>query len=162
MILIALPAVSADTKAFGFVSAQPNPAGLGETISINAWLQPPPPPVSGSLPQNRYHNFTVTITDSAGATVATFKSDASDPLGSWYWPFTPTAVGTYTATLTYPGETFPAPYNVVMASTTASYSFVVQETALPNWPDQGLPSGYWTRPISADIQGWWSITGSWM
>jgi hypothetical protein len=42
---------------------------------------------------------------------------------------------------------------------TPEYTFTVQEELVSSWPDLGLPTDYWTRPIDWSHREWWPILG---
>jgi hypothetical protein len=161
-ILIAAPSVKAAAEAtFPQVSAQPATVGLGQTVTLNAWCQPPPPPPISGV-QTYYHNMVIKVTSPTNV-VTTFDSmKLSSVLGGVFYSFVPSEIGTYKVDFTYPGETYSN--GIVRAAATASTTFTVQQEAVPNWPypTVPLPTGYWTRPVSADLYGWWQITGNWL
>ena len=50
---------------YAYVNVAPNPAGLGQTVTIGMWIQIPPPTAAGVV-GDRWHNFNVTITKPDG------------------------------------------------------------------------------------------------
>ena len=88
---------------WAYCSVAPNPAGLGQTVTIGMWVQIPPPTAAGTN-GDRWHGFTVTITDPDGIkkTLGPFTSDATG--GTWT-SFTPDKIGNYSFVVFYPGET---------------------------------------------------------
>ena len=88
---------------WAYCSVSPNPAGLGQLVTIGMWVQIPPPTAAGT-DGDRWHGFTVTITDPDGIkkTLGPFTSDATG--GTWT-SFTPDKLGNYSFVVFYPGET---------------------------------------------------------
>jgi hypothetical protein len=141
-------------QTWAFISITPNPIGLGQSAHIRLFLQPFPP--TGS---DVFHGFGYVIVKPDGTQV-TAGPVASDTNGAYDFTFTPTAVGTYTIQFSYPGETFPSNFTALACQT--SLSLVVQQEQVTVWPDQPLPTGYWTRPISSEFRSWSSISGDWL
>ncbi len=72
--LVAIPIVNAHTPpwaitCFAYINAAPNPVGVGQQVSILSWVDKPRANAQLSN-ENRMHNYTLTITDSAGTEVA--------------------------------------------------------------------------------------------
>ncbi len=66
------PSANAHTPAWqiptqAFVNVAPNPAGLGQQVTIGMWLQIPPPSASAAT-GDRWHNYKVTVTHPDGTT----------------------------------------------------------------------------------------------
>ena len=161
-ILIAVPPVNAALEAtFPNISAEPKIVGVGQVVTINGWNQPPPPPPISGV-QTFYHDMVVKVTSPTGIVTTYDSMKLSSVLGSVFYSIVPSEIGTYKVDFTYPGETYSN--GIQRAAGTASTTFIVQEEAVPNWPypTVPLPTGYWTRPISAGIYGWWSISGNWL
>ena len=81
-----------------FISATPNPLGVGQTLSINWWLAIPNP-IAGTT----WNNLKVTVEKPDGV-IETFSSLTSDINGGGYSSFVPTKVGTYKVQATFPGQ----------------------------------------------------------
>ena len=92
-----------DITTYAYCSVAPNPAGLGQLVTIGMWVQIPPPTAAGTN-GDRWHGFNVTITDPDGIkkTLGPFTSDATG--GTWT-SFTPDKLGNYSFVVNYPGET---------------------------------------------------------
>ncbi len=155
---------------YAYCSVAPNPAGLGQLVTIGMWVQIPPPTASGTN-GDRWHGFKVTITDPDGTnqTLGPFTSDATG--GTWT-SFTPNKLGNYTFQVYYPGETMKgenraAPNNpyigdYFMPSLSPPAYLTVQQDAIPQLPITPLPTSYWTRPIYAPNYPWYQISGNWL
>ncbi|MFB3888768.1 MAG: PQQ-binding-like beta-propeller repeat protein [Candidatus Bathyarchaeia archaeon] len=145
-----------NVTTYAYLSLNPNPISLGEYTVVNMWLQPIPPTAS-----DIFHGFMVSITRPDGTTESRgpFSSSA---IGSQYFEYTPTTLGTYTFKMTYPGETFANGTFVYSPSETPTSSLVVQEQPVQSWPETPVPNDFWTRPINAANRLWNSISGNWL
>jgi outer membrane protein assembly factor BamB len=106
-LMTAAPAAIAHTppqtyNTYAYIVASANPTGVGETVYIVIWISPNPRTSTG-LGGDRWRGMTITITEPDGHT-STLGPFYSDPTGSTYTTYTPTQVGTYQLTLTYPGQ----------------------------------------------------------
>jgi len=173
-----VPAVTAHTPSinvptYAFVNCNPNPTGVGQTITINMWLDKVPPTANVQF-GDRWQNFTITITKPDGTT-QTLGPYHSDDIGASYTTWTPTAVGTYTLVFNFPGQIIAGanpPINnaatvgdYYLPSTSAPLKLVVQSQSIPAWPLTPLPSAsnnYWQRPVYAMNSNWQPIVGDWL
>jgi len=159
-----LPANAATSyPVYCFISATPNPAGLGQEVLVSAFSDRYPP----SNGSNRYaiyvdFIFDVIITDPAG-TVTTTKLK-SDPVGGSWMTFTPNQLGTYTMKMHFEGAGPIAQNsnNTYLPGTSSTISLVVQQNAVPAITGAPLPTGYWQRPINNENREWSSIAGNWL
>lgn len=165
------PDVSLDTIAH--LSFTPNPVGLGQTILVNLWFQPPTH-VSRAL-----SGLEVTITRPDGSEdiigpIETYRGD-----GTAWFEYQADQVGTWKLRFDFPGGYFPAgnystatgafsgggtvssfPQSVYYKpATTGDIELVVQTDMVMSWPAAALPTDYWTRPISPENREWWVISG---
>ena len=164
-----------------FIVANPNPIGVGETVTIYMWIDQ----VFGvgfegssaaaiARPTYRFHNYNLTILDENGAKVLEqIFPIVTDPTSSQYYRYTPTETGTYTAIFTFPGQGYAQyadgynPNSVLVNDTyqanSATTTFVVQQD--PIAAPRGslpLPQEYWTRPIYGEATDWWAISSNWL
>ena len=91
--MILLPTDQAHTPpwqipTYAFINVAPNPAGIGQTVTIGMWLQIPPPTAVAAT-GDRWHNFKVTVTHPDGTT-ETLGPFTSDDTGGTYTLYTPT------------------------------------------------------------------------
>jgi len=70
-----------------FIHVAPNPAGIGQTVTVGFWLNQPPPTANGPY-GDRFTNMTVKITmpDGTSKTLGPFTTDDT---GGTYTTFTP-------------------------------------------------------------------------
>lgn len=154
-LLTLLPsATAADQETRAFLALNPNPVGVNQNVDVTAILQPIPP-----LATDKFHGMVVTITKPDGTT-ETKGPYTSSAIGSQYFVYTPTMVGTYKFQFSYPGETF-ASANFLPSESPIT-ELVVQQAAIQPYPDAQLPTGYWTRPINAQNRNWYPIAGNWL
>ncbi len=171
------PQITIPTLAF--LSASPDPIGVGQTVLINIWTTP-------GIDVERYRTgYTVTITNPAGtkSTVGpmnSFKGDGTD-----YFTYTVDAVGTWSFQFSYPGDYYPAgnysetagaimlsgrptqnvsfPMSMYYEpSSTPVTTITVQQAMIASWPPSAVPGpgDYWTRPISPENREWLTIAGN--
>lgn len=153
--MIALPGfVNAQTanKTYPFVDAIPNPVGINQRCLINLGL------LNYLVIDGDGWNVTLTIKDPSGhtQTVGPLKTWSTGTVG---YSFVPTVAGNYTLQCTFAGETYRGVQYA--ASQTDELTLVVQESPVPTYPAQSMPTEYWTRPIDSQLREWWSVAGSW-
>jgi hypothetical protein len=162
------PDVTLDTLAH--MSFRPNPIGIGQSLLVNLWLQPP-------SHVSRYFKeaFKVTLTKPDGTT------DVVGPLSSYFgdstawFEYVPDQVGNWTLKFDFLGAYFPAGNYTSSAafagglnaqvscyykpSSDGPRDLVVQDALVMSWPPAPLPTDYWTRPVSIENREWWPIIG---
>ncbi|XHH08027.1 MAG: PQQ-binding-like beta-propeller repeat protein [Candidatus Bathyarchaeia archaeon] len=165
------PDYTVNTRAF--LSFAPNPIGVGQTLLVNVWTNPPISP-------NRFQQgYSVEIMkpDNTTFTVGPFNSYAADATA--YFTFIPDVIGTWQLKFTFAGQYFPngtwLNSNLVPVNTTNSYylqsayyepastdwqPLTVQESMVQSWPLNDLPTDYWTRPVHFENRAWWPILGA--
>ena len=172
--MILLPDANAHTPAwqiptYAFVNVAPNPAGLGQQVTIGMWLQIPPPSASAAT-GDRWHNFNVTVTKPDG-TKQTLGPFTSDDTGGTFTLFTPDQLGNYSFVFNFPGQTLTgengggaSPYvgDYFKSSTSEVAYLTVQQEPVPLLPINPLPTSYWTRPVQSGNVLWSTITGNWL
>ncbi len=173
--LLAIPLANAqhnpgwNMPTFAFITASPNPVGVGQKVDVLIWLDKPR--ASAALSNAyRMHKYNLTIIDSTGAVVLSqFWDTVVDTTYSQYYAWTPTVVGEYTLIFTFPGfyagdyPSAPSESNDTYLPSSASTNLTVQQEPIPqpisSYP---LPQEYWTRPIYGENNDWWSITSDWL
>jgi outer membrane protein assembly factor BamB len=178
--IVCLPAANAHTppwtiSTYAFLVVAPNPVGVGQTLTVNFWLDKVPPTAIGGWGMD-WHNITVTVTkpDGASQVLGPLNSDA---VGGTWTQFVPEQVGTYTFVGHFPGQVVhlenPYPYgptrdldfinDTYTASTSNAVSVSVQQAQITTaYPDNPLPTGYWQNPVNSMNRNWYSIAGNWL
>ena len=171
-----IPTVNAHTPplqipTYAFISATPNPAGLGQTVTLGFWLQVPPPTAQAQF-GDRWGNFSLKITRPDGTT-ENMGPFTSDDTGGTFTLYTPTQLGNYTFEFSFGGQTL-AGNNLPPGVTTnpfigdyyqpssAKTTITVQENPIPTIPENPLPTSYWTRPIESVNNLWSPLGGAWL
>jgi len=177
--LVAFPLAHAHTpawnvKTYAFLSVEPNPIGVGQTVFVNFWLDKAPPTANGAY-GDRWQNYTVKVTKPDG-TVETLGPFRSDAVGGAWATYTPTQLGNYTFVFSFPGQTVaagPVPPSGVISnaqcvgdyyepSTSETVTLLVQQQQVQPYPSTPLPTDYWQRPIFAMNTAWYTISGNWL
>ena len=109
---------------YAFISAQPNPVGVGQQVSLDFWLDKVPPTANGPY-GDRWQNYTVKVTSPDG-TSKTLGPFTSDDAGGAHTYFVPTAIGNYTFMFSsYSGQTLaganPAPQGTIAPASIGDY-----------------------------------------
>lgn len=155
-----LPTVNAaDFPTYAYITVAPNPVGVGQTVTIIAWLDKVPPTAGLIGLGDRWQDFTIEVTkpDESKQTLGPFTSD---PVGSMWASYTPDQVGEYKFQFSFPGQTIVAFGSTYQPSTSAINTLTVQQEAISGWPGAELPTGYWERPINAENREWYTIGGN--
>jgi outer membrane protein assembly factor BamB len=162
-----------------FLSVAPMTIGVGQSLTVNMWVLP--------LPQNYvlgpaflgFTNLTVTFTrpDGTKDTFApvdgtnTLPAGQTEALGTIYFYYQPTAVGTWTAQFSMPAQNYTDSFGTVSytACTSPSTTFTVQKDPvnagiINGYPYSPLPNqnAYWTYPINSNNREWSTISGDWL
>jgi hypothetical protein len=109
-------------------------------------------------------------------TIETLGPFITDDTGGTTTLYTPTQLGNYTFQMSFPGQTLagnnPVPGQSALAtsfvgdyfepSTSNVATLIAQETPTPSIPANPLPTSFWTRPINAENNNWYSIGGNWL
>jgi len=156
--ILEVPNASAlDLPIYAYVTASPNPVGVGQQALVVAWLDRIPLLYPNSS-HTVWEDFTVEITTPTGT--ETIGPVDSDPLGSTYFTYTPDTVGEYTFQMSFPGQTG-IDGNYYKPATSNKFTLVVQEDEISGWNPTPLPTGYWERPIYGENREWYTIAGNW-
>jgi hypothetical protein len=153
-----------------YVTASPDPVGLGQTVLIATWTAEMPPDIgetAGTVisPSTRagWYDITLTLTDPDGET-QTIKLPYTDPVGNTWYTFLPTKVGTYSIQTHFPNtwKNTTTLNRLYKSADSNKGTFVVQQEPLQFLPGVSLPTEYWTRPIYAYNREWYQIAGNWL
>jgi hypothetical protein len=163
------------------MSVAPSVLGLGQTATVNTWVYPAPADYYFAWAGLGFENLTVTFTKPDGTTDTFMPTSASgglppgktEMIGAIWFYYTPDQVGTWTAQMSFPGQTFEAmdgsgatAYYPPATSNIATFE-VVSETVnagLLNgypWAELPGPNDYWDYPLSIDNREWSALGGDW-
>ena len=177
------------------VGASPTLIGLSQQVLVNILVYPAP---SGPTYyaqnlvglQEGFANISCTITSPDGTSNTFMPVDytiqhsgasgagtpgLSEIVGSLEFYYTPTELGNYSITASFPGQTYTTANQYknlndsvyYQPSTSANTAvFTVQNTTvlggiLNGYPWQPLPTGYWTNPVYTNNREWAAISGAW-
>ena len=94
---------SGQMASFAYLIVEPNPVGVGQTTYIAMMIDVPLPSSSESNDIRR-HDYTLTITAPDGTVQTKSWARIADTTGVQSTAFTPTMVGQYNFTFTYPDQ----------------------------------------------------------
>ena len=153
-----------------FISAAPNPVGVGQQTLIFVWLDYT---IQGNQIDNniRFRNYQLTITKPDGTNETRNWPIVTDTTASAYTSFTPETVGDYTLTFNFPGQVYDygtqypayAAYNNdTYTASSATMKLTVQQDPVPKLSETPLPTEYWARPINGANHEWETISSNWL
>jgi hypothetical protein len=175
--LIALPTTNAHTppwtlQTYAYINVAPNPAGVGQDVTVVAWINWPSPTAIGDA-GDRWRDYEVVVT-APDKTTQILTRDYADPASSTFWIITPTQTGVYTFNFSWPGQSLSqtgptgivgqdSPYiNDTFLGAEASTTLTVQDEAIPKFAEAPLPTSYWTRPIYGENTNWYPLGSNWL
>ena len=152
---------------FAYISAAPNPVGVGQTTNIVFWLDTV---IQGAGITNniRFQNYNLTIVAPDGQKTEKIYPTVTDTTSSQYYQFTPDQVGTYNLYFNFPGQVYQfgtaggVYNNDTYTPSSASATLTVQETAVTGLSAIPLPTEYWSRPIFGQNHQWSQISSNWL
>lgn len=165
LTLVISPVYAVDNtyKTYAYIGVTPNPVGAGQELLVHTGITQQ----LGSASEG-YTGITVTVTkpDGATETLNVAKTDSTGGTGILYVPAT---VGTYKFQTHFPEQekvqaSFfgPPTTNLYLASDSDIIELVVQADPIAYYPDNPLPSEYWSRPIDSQLRSWSAVSGSWL
>ena len=171
-----------DTPTFLFVTASPQPVGIGQVVYVGITFSRPCPTGAGYT-GDLYEGITLTITDPTGVATTSGPYLAS-PVAGVVYNFTPDKIGNYTLQAHYPGQVLKG-YNPNNPTLSTSSRNLIGSKMLPSesniktltvqqdqvkekYQTPPLPTEYWVRPIfglnwdwAAQIgNNWFGLGGS--
>jgi hypothetical protein len=161
---------SGQMSSFAYLIIEPNPVGVGQTTYVAMILDVPLPSASEANDIRR-HDYKLTITAPDGTQTVKTWARVADTTGAQSTSFTPTMVGTYNFTFTYPDQNYTwttaqggsaAWYGVTFLGTSTTGTLTVQQDMVQPTADSPLPSEYWTRPIYGEDSNWYTIGSNWL
>ncbi|MGE5533671.1 MAG: PQQ-binding-like beta-propeller repeat protein [Bacillota bacterium] len=144
------------TETHAFLSTNPRIIGVGQNVLVNMWVLP----VAINF-QDRLSNYTLVITAPDG-TKQTYGPFTANNEAGYSIVYTPKTTGNYTMQFTYPGQFFASRNSTYTSSQSEILTLPVQQEPIPLYPQNPLPSYYWTEPINTLNRNWYSISGSWL
>jgi len=162
------PAITqTELKTYSIVDAIPDRVGVGETTLLKTGITQ-----ALNAAQDGWIDLKIVITkpDDTNTTLGPFRTDST---GSTFTQYTPDQVGTYTITSIFPEQEMPVttddsergvriPEGTTMLASSASCTLVVTDEVSPQYPNQPLPTEYWSRPIDDQLRVWAMISGNWV
>jgi hypothetical protein len=166
-----------DIPTFLFVSASPNPCGVGQVVYLGAMFSKPTPTDDGNG-GDFYDNVTIDVVDPDGVKTVMGPWMTSRAAGIQF-SCTPSKVGNYTIQAHYPGQKLigdhrdssePAPsgWNLWLLNSTMLPSdsnvltlVVQEEPVVPIYQTPPLPTEFWTRPIYGTNWAWGELGANW-
>ena len=161
---------------FAYINVAPNPAGIGQTVTVGFWLGLPPPTASAQW-GDRWQNMKVIVTKPDGTT-ETLGPFTSDDTGGTYTTYTPAQLGKYTFQMIFPGQVLagnnPPPFSLFgpgaaafigdyFEPSNATTTLTVQSQPISGLLNTPLPTNYWRTPVNAEnVNLWWNLTGNWL
>jgi outer membrane protein assembly factor BamB len=148
-----------------YISVSPNPVGVGQQVNVNFWVDIPPPNQLGVL-GDRWQNLTVVVTapDGTKKTLGPYPADAT---GGTFTTYTPATIGNYTFQSFFGGQTLTFPLGAGVGdyykpSQSTVFTVSVQQQPISGPTVVPLPTSYWTRPIYAENNNWYTVAGNWL
>ena len=173
MITLA-PTQAIDIPTFLFVTATPDPVGVGQIVYVGITFSRPTPTGSG-YSGDLYEGITLEITDPDGVTTTSGPYLAS-PVAGVVYNFTPDKLGNYTMQAFYPGQVLKGtnPNNPTLSSSSRNLigskmlptesnikTLTVQQDPVRQiYQTPPLPTEYWMRPIYGINWNWGTELGS--
>ena len=169
--IIALPSANAQgsQRTYPFIDATPNPVGVGEQCLIRIGISQ-----ALGLVDQGWEGLMVEMRapDAQTTTLGPYRTDST---GGTAFVHVFNEVGTYQIRLHYPEQEVQTGYfdfergfveipegKVMEESYTDWFDVVVTEEPNVPYPDQPLPTEYWTRPIDPQLRIWSVIAGNWL
>jgi len=163
MAIVSVQIASAATTypTYSFVTASPNPVGIGQSVLVLAFLDRFPPANAVYIPYELW-KFTVTVTYPTG-NVQTQRL-TSDTIGGAYFTINPSVVGTWQIKLRFEGAGPIAGNNnnTYAPSESRVFQLTVQQEPVKEISPAELPTGYWQRPINTENREWNQLAGNWI
>lgn len=168
------PTQAIDIPTFLFVTASPDPVGVGQIVYVGITFSRPTPTGSGYT-GDLYEGITLEITDPDGHN-STSGPYLASPVAGVVYSFTPDKIGNYTLQAHYPGQTLKGynPNNPTVSSSSRNLigstmlstdsnvkTLMVQEEQVrAKYVTPPLPTEYWVRPIFGTNWVWAESAGS--
>ena len=162
-----------DTPTFLFVTASPDPVGVGQQVYVGITFSKPTPTGTG-YQGDLYEDITLEVTDPTGDK-NTYGPYYASPVAGVIYSFTPDKIGNYTLQAFYPGQVLKG-YNkdnptissvarnligskMLPSESNIKTLIVQQDPVAPKYVTPPLPTEFWTRPIYG-LNWWWGEIGA--
>ncbi len=151
---------------FAYVSAMPNPVGVGQTVLVTFRIDQP---LSGATIRSGLANGTTVTISKPDGTTETKGPYTLDSTSSGWFAYVPAQTGTYTFQMHFPQQKYWI--NTTTTQTQWTYnaddsdrvSLTVQQDPIQGYDrSPPLPTDSWTRPINAENKGWWQVADNWL
>jgi hypothetical protein len=170
--------VSTGEKTAAYISVAPTLIGVGQTLTVNLWVEPLPTTYNYTAYWNGFYGVTVTFTRPDGTKDTFMPTDETggyaagemQSLGALFFFYQPTMAGNWSISFTMPAQ------NITWFDGTVRYAGCTSNTAtftvqtdivlagiLNGYPWAPLPNAnvYWSYPINANNREWSQISGDW-
>jgi len=156
MAISLVPATNAQTaiRTYAFVSATPNPVGVGQEVLLHIGISQQTP--------STYLSWVGLSDDISGPdgyheTISGIRTDATGGTGR---SVTFSTAGVYEIQSHFPEQDMQG--QTYAASDSEVIQLVVQTEPIQYFPGFPLPTEYWTRPINAQFHEWAPLAGNWL
>jgi len=170
--------VSTGEKTTAFITVAPTLIGVGQTLTVNLWVEPLPTTYNYTAYWNGFYGVTVTFVRPDGTKDTFMPTDATggyaagqmQSLGAIYFFYQPQMAGNWSVSFTMPAQNITWFDGTVQYAgcTSNTFSFTVQTDTvlaglLNGYPWAPLPNAnqYWSYPISCNNREWYQISGDW-
>jgi len=178
-IILQTPVADAHTPPWtvptsAYITATPNPIGIGQTLTLVCWVDRNPPTAAGNVGP-RWAGYKIDVTKPDGTKEVLGPWTERSATASDYYNYVPDQVGTYTFVFSWPGQTLvnvpdagidprglPFVGDFYAGSTSSPIKVTVQQDPITDWQEPALPTDYWQLPINAMNRGWSSLASSWL
>ncbi len=154
-------------QAYAYIGLIPDIVGVNEPTLLHIGITDQAPGTDFF-----WEGITVTVTkpNMETETLGPFTTDSTGGTGSAY---TPNQVGVYTFQTHFPEHTVPFTYfdftmglvpagSTFLASDSEVVSLTVTAEPSPTYPENALPTEFWSRPIDGQLREWSEIAGNWL
>lgn len=152
-------------QSYAYIGATPNPVPVNQETLLHIGITQERQNVAQG-----WEGLTVSVIDPEGieTTLGPYRTDATGGTGDI---FRPTKIGTYKLQTHFPAQwgnwtgdwTGQGAANIWwLASESEVLDLVVNDEEQMYWPVTPLPTGYWSRPVDAQLREWSEISGNWL
>jgi len=170
--------VSTGETTAGYITVAPTLVGVGQTLTVNAWVNPVPTAYDYASYWNGFYGVTVTFVRPDGTKDTFMPTDGTggyvpgqmQGLGALFFYYKPSMAGNWSISFTMPVQNITTSAGTVIysACTSNTFYFTVQTDMvlaglLNGYPWAELPNAnvYWSYPINDNNREWYQISGDW-